>query len=180
MKLGHKILIALCVLLIAINVPLGYAWLMGQSNEVENTFTVGDIQISLTERSGAFYKITPGTTIAKDPRVTVAGGSESCWLFVRIETTQGFDRYLKYSPDNTWQRLDGHTDIFYRTVEETETARSFPILEGDMLTVPDTLTEEILAAITEDPTMTFYAYAIQQAGIDSAYTAWQQICAAQE
>ena len=46
------------------------AWLTAKTDTVTNTFTVGDINIDLTETT-TDYKLVPGNTIAKDPTVTV-------------------------------------------------------------------------------------------------------------
>ena len=67
------------------------AWLTATSNTVTNTFTVGNIDIELTEESGSTYKMVPGNTIQKNPKVTVKTGSEACWLFVKIEKQNKID-----------------------------------------------------------------------------------------
>ena len=59
------------------------AWLVDQTDPVKNTFTVGDINIDLTETT-TDYKMVPGNTIAKDPTVTVKADSEASWLFVKV------------------------------------------------------------------------------------------------
>ena len=80
------ILIAV-VLVVACAVGGTLAWLTAQTQEVTNTFTVGNIDITLTE-TGAIdtdndefvdsksYSMVPGTVLDKDPKITVAGGSE--------------------------------------------------------------------------------------------------------
>lgn len=74
------------------------AWLTDTTDEVKNTFVVGDIDIDLDESefkdgtlvttsrktSNANYKILPGNNQPKDPVVTVKAGSEACWLFVEV------------------------------------------------------------------------------------------------
>ena len=61
------------------------AWLTDKTEPVVNTFTVGDINITLTESENLDLKMVPGQTITKDPKVTVKDGSEACWLFVKVE-----------------------------------------------------------------------------------------------
>ena len=55
------------------------AWLTTKTEAVVNTFTVGDINITLTETPKDF-KMVPGNTISKDPKVTVKDGSEASWI----------------------------------------------------------------------------------------------------
>lgn len=180
MRFKSRILALLTVLVLFSNVHGSYAWLTRASNPVENSFTIGDIQLTLTESTGANYKMTPGVSLAKDPRVTVLAGSEPCWLFVELETTAGFDSYITYSIADGWLPLQGQSNVYFRAVNKTASDIPFVVLAGDTVTVMDTVTEEQLAALTVDPAMTFFAYAVQQVGIATAEEAWQQIVLTQE
>lgn len=71
------------------------AWLTAQTNSVENTFTVGNIDITLTEtdvveddqnnnNNKNDYHFVPGDILAKDPKVTVTANSEACYLFIKV------------------------------------------------------------------------------------------------
>ena len=64
------------------------------SGPVENTFTVGDINITLDESTGTEYQLIPGKAISKDPKVTVAANSEASWLFIEVTETENLDEYL--------------------------------------------------------------------------------------
>lgn len=71
-------IIALCLaLVVAFAAGGAIAWLTATTGTVTNTFTVGNIDIDLTETT-TDYKMVPGNTIAKDPKVTVKAGSEAC------------------------------------------------------------------------------------------------------
>ena len=52
------------------------AWLTAQTGTVTNTFTVGDIEITLTETGAAnnakSFKIVPGGKDTKDPKITAS------------------------------------------------------------------------------------------------------------
>lgn len=61
------------------------AWLTATSDTVTNTFTVGDINIELSETTGTSYKVVPGATVDKDPTVTVKQGSENCYVYVTVK-----------------------------------------------------------------------------------------------
>ena len=151
------------------------AWLTDKTEAVENTFTVGKVDIELAETTGSEYKMVPGNTIAKDPRVTVLDGSENCWLFIKVSKTQYFDDYIEYTIDDGWTLLGGFDGIYYREVIESAGGTTVGILKNNVVTVKDNLTEEKMSAITAPPVMTFKAYAVQSHSIGTAYDAWMLI-----
>ena len=84
------------VLVVAMSVAGTIAFLTDTTDPITNTFTVGKVDIDLTETfntdtddNGAAdawqAQLIPGTTYAKDPVVTVTADSEDCWLFVKFE-----------------------------------------------------------------------------------------------
>ena len=73
------------VLVIAGTVGVTMALLTDKTDSVVNTFTIGKVDITLTETKGNGAKLVPGTTIDKDPKVTVIADSEDCYVFVKIE-----------------------------------------------------------------------------------------------
>lgn len=75
------------VLIVGISVGGTLAWLTATSDTVTNTFTVGDINIDLTETTGQSYKIVPGGEDRKDPTVTVLKNSENCYVYVTVDNT---------------------------------------------------------------------------------------------
>lgn len=83
------VIIALAIMMLSVSIAVGttLAWLMDETDAVENTFTVGDINIELKETTGSNYKIVPGNSQAKDPTVTVKAGSEKCYVYVLIDNT---------------------------------------------------------------------------------------------
>jgi len=100
MKTKSKaLLLTLCaVLLIAASV-LGTMAYLTSTAKVENTFTVGKVEIKLDEAKvnadgipveGAdrvtanSYKLMPGTTYTKDPTVTVKAGSEESYVRMKV------------------------------------------------------------------------------------------------
>ena len=83
MKKKALALVLALALLVAGVVGGTLAWLTDQTDEVKNTFTVGDINIGLTETT-ADYKMVPGNTIAKDPTVTVEEGSDLSYVRMKV------------------------------------------------------------------------------------------------
>lgn len=178
------------------------AWLTDKTDEVRNTFTVGDINIKLDEaKVGAdgkkltgddadrvtanSYKLVPGNTYDKDPTVIVEANSEDCYLFVKFEETNDPSTYLTYTSTlttaNGWTQGDG-TDIpanvWYRKVMTSDTTRSWELLSGNTISVKDTVTKENMETAAKAE-LTYTAYASQlykSAGVEfSAKEAWNNV-----
>lgn len=122
---NKKIIAMLSVLTVLALAVIGYsvsgtvAWLASKSESTVSTFTIGDINITLTESSADSQpvKLIPGIDIGKDPKVAVEPNSEACWLFVKAEETNwpdftdanGTARKVSYSVavgDNGWKALE--------------------------------------------------------------------------
>ena len=148
------------------------AWIIAATNEVENTFTIGNVDITLTETTGKLYNLTPGVTLSKDPNVTVKAGSDDCWLFVKAEESAELESYASYHTEDGWTRLEGEENVYYRKVAKSDLDQSFNILRYNHVKVKDEVTEEQLAALMANLKLSFTAYAIQQTGFDTAELAW--------
>ncbi len=161
------------VLILSVGIGGTLAYFIASSQRVENTFTVGDVQISLTETTGSEYKILPGTTLMKDPYVTVQEGSDACWLFVQVDPSQNFELYCTFDIRAEWIPLSGTSGVYYQSVEATAVDRNFRVLKNDRIYVRETLTEEMLNAIAVLPKLDITAYAVQREGIATPEAAWQ-------
>lgn len=101
MKSKKKVfLTVLCAAALVVASVLGtMAYLTSKTGPVTNTFTVGNVKITLNEAKvdtagvpveGAArvtendYKLIPGHTYTKDPTVHVDADSEESWLFVKV------------------------------------------------------------------------------------------------
>ena len=161
------------------------AWLKDQTQEVKNTFTVGDVDIAMSETVGEelkntddttsaivndTYKMVPGATLSKDPKVIVNAGSEACWLFVTIEKSANFDGFLDYEVADCWTELkDG---VYYYKGTDLDTLltedKTYSVLKDDKVYVKNTVTKDNLNSIATSsdgdirPTLTFKAYAVQK------------------
>lgn len=163
----------LVALVLIVSVGSTIAYIVASSNTVKNTFTVGNVAITLDETTGNEYKIIPGTTQEKNPTVTVKANSEPCWLFVKAEKSDGFDNYCSYALQDGWTQLPQDDNVFYIKLSKSSSDQSFKVLKNNSIDIFDTITEEQMALITNNPTIKFTAYAIQSEGIDTAQTAWQ-------
>ena len=151
------------------------AWLMDETEEVVNTFTYGDIDITLDETDidengdpvdkdgdgkpdrkpeGNDYEMIPGEDITKDPMVTVKTGSEEMWLFVKLEESENFDDFIEeYELANGWNALEGEDGVYYRHVTAEEVAEEnkvFEVIKDNTLTVKGEVTKEMLNALDKD------------------------------
>lgn len=185
MKAGRSfrglVLVLALTLIVGVSGGATFAWLTATSDTVTNTFTYGDINIDLEEKTGSDYKIIPGVDIGKDPLVTVKAGSEACWLFVKVEEEGTFvaDK-VTYSIADGWTKGDGTNNIpanvYYREVAANDTDQEFPVLKDNKITVSDTLTKiDINEKLTGTPKLSITAYAIQKDGMTDAAAAWAAI-----
>ena len=193
-SVSSRAFIALLALVLVIGCVAGgtVAWLVAKTDPVVNTFTYGNINIALAETTGEDYKIIPGKDISKDPKVTVKGGSEACWLFVKADETNwpdftdanGTARKVSYSVaagDNGWKALENVPGVYYREVsaEDAKAGIVYYVLAGSaehlngVVTVSRELTKtEVNSLAGTQPKLTFTAYAVQREGIDDAAAAW--------
>lgn len=177
MKKTLTVIIAL-VLVVVMSVAGTVAYLTDTTDSVVNTFTVGNIDITLAETTTDF-KMVPGNDIAKDPKVTVVGGSEACWLFVKVAESDNLGSFVTYSIADGWTALTGVSGVYYREVAASESNQVFSVLANDKVTVKNTVTKTMMDDLGKtgatQPTLTFTAYAIQAAGFNTASAAWTEV-----
>ena len=177
------------VLVFAMALALGIggtiAWLTDKTETVTNTFTVGNIDITLKETKNDF-KMVPGSEIEKDPKVTVKGGSEACWLFVKIEESDNLDDFITYAVATGWTELTEGSGVYYREVAASDADQPFAVIGNkgfdgksefvaDKVLVNEDVTKDDLQAVkeTNKPTLSFTAYAVQKENIATAAAAWE-------
>lgn len=160
------------------------AWLTDKTAPVTNTFTYGDINITLAESEDLDLKMVPGYTIDKDPKVTVKAGSEKCYLFVKVEKSTNFDTFMTYTMAAGWMQLKDASGndvdgVYYRVVDTDGMGTAYSVLgagsetysnvvytwNDDQVLVKPTVTKDMLNALNAEgatqPTLTFTAYACQ-------------------
>ena len=172
-----KLTVSLAVLALVACMTAGatLACLTAKTSSVTNTFTYGDINIELKETTGESYKMVPGNTIAKDPKVTVKANSEACWLFVKVEKSGNFDSFMEYGIASGWTKLDGVDGVYYREVASPTDDTVFDVLKDNSVTVKTTVTKEQFNSLTSNPTLTFTAYACQKDNVSTATQAWNLV-----
>ena len=179
-SVSSRMFIAMLALVLVIGCAVGgtVAWLVAKTDPVVNTFTYGDINITLAESTGEDYKIVPGVNISKDPTVTVKANSEACWLFVEVKEENwpdfkdGDARKVSYAIADGWTALTDVDGVYYREVPAATADAGFGILKDNVVTVSSTLTKTEVNSVNTQPKLTFTAYAVQQAGINTVAEAW--------
>lgn len=157
------------VLICAGAVGTTLAWL-SDSKEVTNTFTVGDINISLAEDSydATKAKLVPGTEIAKNPTVTVNANSEDCYVFVMVENNLKANSktigVLDVSADWTAKATQGNKTIYqYKNTIQNSTSDQKLTSVFTKVSISGDITNEDLEAmeLVTDKTVYIKAYAHQ-------------------
>ena len=187
MKKKTVALLMSLVLIFGVAVGGTIAWLMDTTKEVVNTFTVGKVDIDLTETGSTLntekdvyeksYKMIPGSKLSKDPTVKVYADSEACWLFIEVVKSGVLDTYISYGIAEGWIELE--PGVYYREVADTDEDQTFAVLAGNEVTVNSSVTSELMEALgekdAEQPTLSFKAYAIQKENTGDAAAAWTKI-----
>lgn len=186
------LMVTMMALVAVVSIGGTMAWLQDNTEEVVNTFTSSDVNISIDE-TGAVkdpdtnkwnkeFKMIPGATIDKDPKVTVKKGSEEIYLFVQLTKSGNYDDFMEeYQTAEGWIPLEGVTGVYYRevaalTAEDSQDV-TFNVLKENKVKVKTSVTKDQMNALTADtyPTLTVQAYAVQKLGLNTALAAWQTL-----
>ena len=198
---GGKLLALLVVMALLIGGAVGgtLAWLIDKTDPVVNTFTAGDINITLDEPnfdSTTAYKILPGDTILKDPTVTVEAGSEDCYvrMFMMVMWDEAADGHFDGEESVDWYEFNsdwykGSIDLIDKTANATrghviefryKDKVSYNASDDQKLTplfnkinVPTDITGERYESL-EGATITVIAQAVQSLGSANADEAFNK------
>lgn len=186
------------VLLIGAVVGGTIAYLFQETQTVTNTFTVGDINITLKEtgtvadgdnQKKEYTDLLPGSEYEKDPTITVKGDSESCYLFVKVvenNNTVGSKKVLDYSVitsgDKSWTELTGidttynvpaNTKYYFQTVTKNEADQTFQVLTANKVIVKSDIEKTDVTTINYNtPSIVFTAAAVQSTNIATPQAAF--------
>jgi hypothetical protein len=189
---GKKLAVMLASLVFVLCTAIGgtLAWLIAETEPVVNTFTYGDINITLTESDTGdndgnsntnTYNMIPGHTITKDPKVTFKANSEDAWLFVKLQKTANFDDFMTYAMADGWTKLDNVDGVYYREVSKAAQDAEFTVIKDNTVTVKGEVTKEMLNDLDANgasnyPKLIVTAYAVQRdSNIATAADAWAKI-----
>ncbi len=185
------LLLTLCAALLVCATVLATMAFLTATDSVKNTFTVGNVAITLDEAkvtdAGSVipnesrvdentYRLIPGHTYTKDPTITVATESEDCYLFVKVENaianalissdTATEKTIATQMTENGWIPLTEGSNIYYQAAAKE--AGKTAVVFNDF-TVSSDATD--LSAY-DGKTIIVTAYAVQADGFTSAADAW--------
>lgn len=189
MKTRSKaLLLTLCAVLLVAASVLGTMAYLTSTDEVKNTFTVGQVKITLdeadvddntpnAERDQAnSYKLMPGHEYTKDPIIHVDAASEDCYLFVKVDNQiaaiEADDATVaSQMAEKGWVAVDGQAGVYvYIGTAEDATApiavsanSNIPVFEK--IAIAGSVDNNTLASY-KDKTITVTAYAVQKDGFE--------------
>lgn len=127
---SRKLIILFVLLALIIGGTIGgtLAWLMAETDPLVNTFTVGDLNITLSEpnftpnQNDGRYKALPGDVIAKDPTITVDSNSEPCYVrvFVINWWEQATDSHFKGTEAAGWYNFGTFSSNWSRGIAKVD------------------------------------------------------------
>lgn len=191
MKTVRKTLIlAACAIMLVCATIAGTLAYLTATDSVKNTFTVGNVNITLDEAKvdangkeivgdeaervkANSYKLLPGNEYDKDPVIRVSDTSEDCYVFVEVTNNissveaTGEASIVAQMTDKGWVNIGG-TSVYYK---QQAASGGDEVEVFDTFTVSDSATNEQLKAI-DGKTIEVKAYAVQKEGFDSAVDAW--------
>ena len=190
MKKAKKALaILLCAALLVGGTIAGtVAYLTAKTDPVTNTFTAGNVAITLDEEklgtttgerttTGNTYHLIPGETYKKDPTVHVAANSEDSWIFVKVEN--GLAGY-EVTGDGSieaqilakgWTKLEA--GVYYKEYEKQDSVKDLVVFETFTINSNQVLGDTW--SKVKDAKVIVTAYAVQQSGVANVTTAWNTV-----
>ena len=182
-KTSKALLLSLCAVLLVTASVLGTMAYLTSQDQVVNTFTVGNVAITLDEKDvdnstlgendrdkANAYKLMPGHNYEKDPIVHVDANSEDCYLFVKvvneIANIEAEKTVAQQMTEKGWVAVDAANGIYVYTTDKINPA---VVTKGSNITVFENFTiagnvDNTTLATYADKTITVNAYAIQADG----------------
>lgn len=182
-KTSKALLLSLCAVLLVTASVLGTMAYLTSQDQVVNTFTVGNVAITLDEKDvdnstpgendrdkANAYKLMPGHNYEKDPIVHVDANSEDCYLFVKvvneIANIEAEKTVAQQMTEKGWVAVDAANGIYVYTTDKTNPA---VVTKGSNITVFENFTiagnvDNTTLATYANKTITVNAYAIQADG----------------
>lgn len=198
MKTKRKaLLLSLCAVLLVVASVMGTMAYLTSTDSVENTFTVGKVNLTLDEApvdtngkatTGArvkenSYNLLPGQEYDKDPTVHVTANSEDSWIFVKVENgisalEDASNTIASQITRNGWTQLkdaagNDVAGVYYKEYTKSTTPTNLVVFENFKV-AEDANTND---AWTNGGTITVTAYAIQKAGTGTPAEAWAKVSA---
>lgn len=195
-KTSKALLLGLCAVLLVAASILGTMAYLTDNATVKNSFTLGKVEITLTEAKvdekgqadnsvsrvvENSYKLVPGLTYDKDPTIYVKDNSEDSYLFVKVEDgiktleNEGNTVEDQMVTSNKWKKVEGTSNVYVYTnggddpYSVTASVGKDGIKVFEHFTVRNTATKQDLID-NKDNKIIITAYAVQANGWDGTYT----------
>ena len=169
-----KILVAcLCVALAVLTIAGTTLAYLTSTAEVKNTFTVGNVEITLDETDvdnstadasrdqANSYKLIPGHTYKKDPMVTVLSGSESSYIKMTVTFTKAAELDAIFKPNGAdmisiFNGYDSTNWIYKGNTEGSDNTRTYEFWYKETVAAPtaDVKLDALFDSITVPGTIT--------------------------
>ena len=146
------------VLVLAMVVGGTLAYLQDKTEEVVNDFAQPTVSVDLSE-SGSNYKVVPGFTQTKDPKIEVTANVPS-FVFLKVLDKSG--TYINWTMATGWEKLttDNGADIYYREVDGTDGSYTYYPIQNNQVSYSAQITDGSQVA---GASLSFTAYVIQKA-----------------
>ena len=201
MKTRSKaLLLTLGAMLLVIALARGTVAYLTVQDTVTNTFTIGQVNITLGEdsvgkrgmkarRTGAPVDendnmLMPGHTYSKPYTIHVDAASEESYIFVKVENgiadyeaassaeEGGYKTIADQITANGWATLEGAADVYYREYARSSAGSDFAVF--DAFKIADNANDAANWG-RGDAKIAVTAYAVQKDGFDTASAAWATI-----
>lgn len=186
------LVLAFCAVLLVVTTVFVTMAFLTSKDSVKNTFTVGNVAITLDEldvdddankadnvtaADGTIrdkanqYKLIPGKSYTKDPTIHVDDNSERCWLFVKVENglenaeADGNTTIAAQMTANDWTAVAGESGVY--AYKETVSAGADVLVFESFKIAGNTDVEAF-----QDASIDVTAYAVQSEGFETAAEAW--------
>lgn len=180
------LLMSLCAVLLVAASVLGTMAYLTDSKDVKNTFTVGNVAITMDETDvdnstpnkerdqANSYKLLPGHTYTKDPIIHVDANSEDCYLFVKVDNqiaaieANGNTTVAAQMAAKGWKAVEGKDGIYVyvgTTAAPVAVKANDNVTVFEQLVIAGTVNGDTLKAY-ENKTITVTAYAVQKDGFE--------------
>lgn len=188
------IALTLCAVLLVVASVMGTMAYLTSKDTVTNTFTVGNVSITLDEAKvteygvevpeaervkANSYNLVPGHNYVKDPTVHVAANSEASYVFVKVEN--GLSAYeatnntiaSQITTTNGWTVLADNDGVYYKEVSKSADVQNLIVFSS--FTLSDTANNVDGWANLDSSNIKVTAYAIQKDGFTDATAAWNAV-----
>lgn len=197
MKTKSKaLLLSLCAVMLVAASIFGTLAYLTDTDTVANTFTVGQVGITLDEADvnpdGTIdtnarvdaneYHLMPGHEYIKDPTVHVDAGSEDSWIFVKVENglsdfeaesvEGGYQNIAAQISANGWTPLEGVDGVYYKAYVKGQEDKDLEVF-AEFKIADNANDVEGWSSIPGTNDIVVTAYAVQADGFDTAADAWK-------